>query len=103
MRTPDVEWLHALFDGQEYPWPVLNPTVASRLLAHIDQLEAEVEMLRAAEQECSMQINVRPTVHEIAAQIFAEWVRITGRPSDELLAASAYRAAEALVAEGQKR
>lgn len=101
-ENADVKWLRVISDfGQEW----LTKDRARRLLAHIDQLEAEVKMLREVEAECGRQLDRRPTLHEIAALVFPHFIvweeRSNTKYQDD--AEAAYTAAEALEAEGRRR
>lgn len=108
-ENADVEWLRAKFGNCLNPidqcsaknWITCGR--ASRILAHIDQLEAEnARLIEVAEDK--IDINVRPTIHEIAAQIMAAYV--SGQQYDHPAsdrAKWAYDDAEALVAEGRRR
>lgn len=104
-KNADVEWLRRVCGNQS--WDLGLPIErARRLLAHIDQLEADI---RSWEAEVVMhhresREDRRPTVHEIAVQMMAALVASDDRCLLlETLANESYRAAEALVAEGRRR
>lgn len=137
-KNPDVEWLRnevsgctdeGLADSDEF---ILSFGRAKRILAHIDQLEAdagkhaafirtadaalegrdrrilclesELETLRAADQECAQQ-QAGPNVHEIAARIMAGMLTnpINNTATTAYFVKLAYDDAEALIAEGRRR
>lgn len=104
-ENADVEWLRKVCSNQS--WDLGLPIERARsLLAHIDELGAEVNAWKA---ECvgdrlKAMADRRPTVHEIAAQMMAALVASDDRCLLlETLANESYRAAEALVAEGRRR
>lgn len=103
-----VEWFRESLKVRENLPPDrgfdMELSTARRLLAHIDQLEAEnARLIEVAEDR--IDISIRPTVHEIAVQMMAALQ--VGRPWDPYLhehqAKIAYQAADALVAEGRRR
>lgn len=148
-KNADVEWLRAELEAWKGFSPEncafrLNLGYFRRLLAHIDQLEAEktaalsrpcarchsvtgavsngmnsdfhcstcyreleAENARLIEvAEDKIDINVRPTIHEIAPMLVAALLACVDKEREcrwSALAADAYRGAEALVAEGRRR
>jgi hypothetical protein len=117
-ENADVEWLRTQADEPQW----LTNARARRLLAHIDQLESErvkdrlrIEALQASVDGCAQKLAAevsrrivpddrRPTIHEIAAQIYAPMMRgMEFAPWAVRFAEFAYDAAEALMAEGRRR
>lgn len=115
-KNADVEWLRReVADCEANGFMaeddfVIRFSNVRRLLAHIDQLEAERnhrqiethEIAHTVMQQGAELAVGRPTVHEIAVQMMAAMI---GRESerDAKLAEWAYGAAEALEAEGRRR
>lgn len=117
-KNADVEWLRYARNL----CPVVLPIRAQSILAHIDQLEADLRearnewesarshadtsehLRREAEQECGRQL-VGPNVHEIAARMMAAMMSnpVNNGVTLESFTQAAYDAAEALIAEGRRR
>lgn len=109
-ENADVEWLRQVC-GKQSCDPGLPIGRARRLLAHFDQLEADNNRMRGwiehleSKLEDKIDINVRPTIHEIAAaNMQGLMARGTGGyASWQNAAVDCFDAAEALVAEGRRR
>ena len=97
---------HGFEDDDEFETSV---GIARRLLAHIDQLEAKINITidNATEREMELaykldQADRAHSIDEIAVQVLPSALRICGPHTDDAVQL-AYDAAEALVAERDRR
>lgn len=107
-ENADVEWLRMNLPKEGgFNWGVVCEVETDRLrrlLAHIDQLEAEhARLIEIAEDK--IDINVRPTVHEIASRNMQGLMArgTAGYASWQDAAVDCFDAAAALMAEGRRR
>lgn len=105
-QNADVEWFREWKPSRNDAELWIDPARRASILAHIDQLEAEVRRLTTPVQLRHLtepEPSRAPTVDEIAAQITAAYIA-DGHYHDPVTAAThGYDAAEALVAERERR
>lgn len=106
-QNADVEWFREWKPSRNDAELWIDPARRASILAHIDQLEAEVRRLTTPVQLRHLtepEPSRAPTVDEIAAQIYVRMMRGTEfAPWAVRFAEFSHVAAEALVAERERR
>lgn len=105
-QNADVEWFREWKPSRNDAELWIDPARRASILAHIDQLEAEVRRLTTPVQLRHLtepEPSRAPTVDEIAVQMMAALLSQTDYDDKVLAPHRAYELAEALVAERERR